>query len=325
MSSQDKHGHAGPIDAPIASSATAPLTSTNIEIGSPNDGAHTGTTPTKPTGKQRIQRRDIEALASRLSERDLAILRSVAEHQFLTMRHIQRLHFNDHPAAASARLARRALARLRDLRLLGTLERRIGGLEAGSEGLIHYIDVVGDQLLHGRSGRRARRFHQPSQRFLNHRLAVADTRLALIEADRQAQLELVEAAVEPTSWRRFIGIGGARLTVKADLYVEIATTRGSDFVNPWFIEVDLGTETIPTLLKKCLDYEAYRRTGTEQANDSGFPLVIWSVLHNNRTNAERRRLALREAIDRDRTLPSALFRVVAPDQLVPLLAGGGQA
>ena len=321
------HLGGGPVGDPIAASEKLPPTSINRQIGSADDGAHTGTTPSKRTVKQRIQPSDVEAVSDRLSERDWAILRSVAEHKFLTTRQIADLYFADHAPAACERIARRTLTRLRCLRLLGALERHIGGLGAGSEGLVHYVDVVGDQLLHGHSGRRARRFHEPSRRFVRHQLAIADSRLALIQADRQRHLELVECALEPASWRRFRGIGGARLTLKADLYVEIATTPDGDFVNAWFVEVDLGTESITTLLKKCRDYEAYRRTGIEQEEGGGFPLVVWSVTHPHPVKAEARRRALREAIDanRDRTLTPALFRIVAPDQLVPLLANGGAA
>jgi hypothetical protein len=313
-----------PVDDPLATSKALALTSINSQIGSGNDGAHTGTTPSRRTGKRRIQLRDVEALEDRLSQRDLSVLQSVAEHQFLTVRQVEALHFADHAPASGARITRRTLARLRRLRLLNTLDRRIGGLGAGSQGLVHYIDVVGDQLLRRRSGRRARRFHEPSRRFVRHRLAIVNTRLALIQADWQGEFELVDSAVEPASWRRYTGIGGARLTLKTDLYAETAVTRGSEFVHAWFIEVDLGTEHIPTLLRKCRDYEAYRRTGTEQADGGSFPLVIWSVTHLDPAKAELRRLALREAIDSDRTLPDALFRITAPDQLVPILAGGGQ-
>lgn len=302
-----------PIAHPPAAGKKPPLTSINRQIGSGNDGAHTGTT----------RSRDIEALASQLSERDWAILRSVAEHQFLTVRQVEVLHFARNAPTSGSRIARRTLARLRRLRLLAALERRTGGLGAGSEGLVHYVDVVGDRLLRGRSGRRARRFHEPSRRFVRHRLAIADARLALIEADHRHQLELVESAVEPTSWRRFTGIGGARLTLKPDLYVETAADRDGDLVSAWFLEIDLGTEHIPTLLKKCHDYEAYRRTGIEQDRHGAFPLVVWSVTHTDEARATPRRLALQDAIDADRSLTSKLFRVVAPDLLVSLLANGG--
>lgn len=323
MRRDDSPSDAGPVDGPIASTAKPSLTSTEGTVVSLNDGAHTGTTPPKPRRKQRVKPRDIDELAAWLSERDVAILRSVAAHQFLTVRHIQTLHFADHPPDASGRLARRTLARLRDHRLLGTLQRRIGGIRAGSVSRVHYLDGVGDQLLNGRSAQTARRrSRDPSSRFLNHRLAVADAHVALVAADRRDLFELVECAIEPASWRRLVGLGGTRLTLKADLYVEIAPTRGSDFVDPWFIEVDLGTEGIQTLLKKCRDYEAYRRTGIEQEH-GGFPLVVWSMTHPNTEKADRRRLALREAIDRDRTLTPELFRIIAPDELVPLLQAGG--
>jgi hypothetical protein len=268
---------------------------------------------------------DVEELAARLSDRDLAILHSVAEHYFLTARQVEVLHFPDHGPASGPRIARRTLARLRDLRLLGALERHIGGYGRGSEGFVHHVDIVGDQLISARSGRKARRFHEPSRRFVRHKLAIVNTRLALIQADREQRLELVDSTVEPASWRRFTGLGGARLTLKPDLYAETAASPGSELVRAWFVEVDLGTEGIVTLLKKCGDYETYRRTGLEQAHGGGFPVVVWSVTHADAAKAERRRQALREAIDRDRSLPSALFRIVAPDQLVPLLANGGEA
>jgi protein involved in plasmid replication-relaxation len=320
MSWQANQAHgSGPFGVPFGSSKKLPLTSINRDLVAPNDGAHTGTTPAKLRRKQRIKPRDVEELASWLSERDVAILRSVDEHQFLTVRQIEALHFGDHTPISGPRIARRTLARLRGFRLLATLKRRVGGVRAGSAGLVHHLDDVGNQLLHGG---RTRRVYGPSTRFVNHRLAIADIHVALTEADRQGKLELVDCAAEPTSWRRYTGIGGARLTLKADLYVETATASSSDWVDAWYIEVDLGTETVPTLLKKCRDYEAYRRTGIEQ-EQGGFPLVIWCMTHGDLHTAQRRRLDLRKAIDGDRSLTPALFRIVSPDQLVPLLANGG--
>jgi len=311
-----------PIAHPFASGYIPHLTSVNGHLVAGNDGAHTGTTPARPRRKQRVGPRDIEELESRLSDRDFAILQSVAEHQFLTVRQVEALHFADNAPISGSRIARRTLARLRDFRLLGTMERRVGGVRPGSAGLVHYVDDVGNQLLHGR---RIRRVYDPSPRFVNHRLAVADTHVALVQADRQGQFELVECAVEPAAWRRFTGLGGARLALKTDLYAETATSPEADLVHAWFIEVDLGTEHIPTLLKKCRDYEAYRRTGIEQEGDGGFPVVVWRVTHPDPAKADRRRQTLREAINRDRTLEPALFRVIRPDQLVQLLADGGAA
>jgi hypothetical protein len=85
----------------------------------------------------------------------------------------------------------------------------------------------------------------------------------------------------------------------------------------------LGTEHIPTLLTKCREYEAYRQTGIEQDRHGAFPLVVWSLTHPDPAKADRRRQALAEAIAADRHLPSALFRVVAPQCVLPLIQNGG--
>ncbi len=284
----NQHHHGYPIAHPIDTTKKPPFTSVNVHLISANDGAHAGTTDPKRRGKQRMNARDIEELAAWLSERDRAILQSVAEHYFLTARHVEALHFANHAPASGSRITRRALARLRDLRMLGALDRHIGGLAApGSEGLVHYVDIVGDQVLSARSGRRTRGLHhEPSRRFVRHTLAIADTRMALIQADREGQLELDDSTVEPASWRRFTGLGGARLTLKPDLYAETAASPGSEMVHAWFIEVDLGTETIPTLLKKCADYETYRRTGIEQ--DARWRLPRCRVEYDPRRRRPRR-------------------------------------
>lgn len=315
---------AHPIAHPIATSKKPHLTSINIDLGSLNDGAHAGTTLPNLRRKQRMKPHDIEEIARRLSDRDWAILRSVAEHQFLTIRQVEALHFAENAAISGSRIARRTLARLRDLRLLGTLTRRVGGVGAGSDSRVHYLNGVGDQLLNRRSGRKSRRrSRDPSFRFLSHRLAIADTHVTLVEADRHGHIELVVCAIEPASWRRFPGLGGARLTLKPDMYVETAVPSDSDLVHAWFVEVDLGNEGIQTLLKKCHDYEAYRRTGIEQDREGGFPHVVWSMTHPDPEKATRRREALQDTIDSDRSLTSKLFRIIAPDQLVSLLTNGG--
>ena len=94
-------------------------------------------------------------------------------------------------------------------------------------------------------------------------------------------------------------------------------------MHAWFIEIDLGTESIPTLLKKCREYEAYRQTGIEQDRHGGFPIVIWSITHPNPAKAVRRRQALAAAIAADPRLPTQLFSIVAPDALLTVIQKGG--
>lgn len=294
----------------------------NRPIGSGNSGAPRGTTPpARRRPERRISATGIDAIAARLTDRDRAILASVHQHRFLTVQQIRSLHFADLAPTSARRTTKRTLARLRGLRVLGALTQRVGGAHGGSEGLIHYVDATGDRILRNRSGRGARRTYEPSARFVNHWLAIADLHIALIAANRAAELGLVDSAVEPATWRIFVSIGAARRTLKPDLYAETATRDA--LVHAWFVEVDLGTEHIPTLLAKCREYETYRQTGIEQDHHGAFPIVIWSITHPDPAKAERRRQALADAIAADRTLPSALFRIVAPDQLLPLMRNGG--
>src|SRR5207302_5513936 len=98
-----------------------------------------------------LGRRGLTQLRQRLSERDLAILRSVADHRFLTARQVEALHFADHATQlAAARVCRRVLARLIDQRLLARLQRRFGGVRAGSASFVYALGPVGGRLIEGK-------------------------------------------------------------------------------------------------------------------------------------------------------------------------------
>nr|WP_090344898.1 replication-relaxation family protein [Mycolicibacterium malmesburyense]CRL76768.1 hypothetical protein CPGR_04084 [Mycolicibacterium malmesburyense] len=318
-------GQGGPIAGPIASNVPSALPLTegqSCRIASGNCGAAQGTTaPANRSSDGRLSAAAIDVIAHRLSDRDRLVLGSVDDHQFLTARHIEALYFDSIAPDARSRITRRALARLRGLRVLDTLDRRIGGARAGSNGLVYHVGVAGDRLLERPVRRSGRLRYEPSARFVAHRLAVADAHVALIEADRGRQIELTDSAVEPATWRTYTGLGAARRTLKPDVFAE--TAAEGDLVRAWFIEIDLGTEHIPTLLTKCREYKAYRQTGIEQDRHGAFPLVIWSLTHPDPAKAARRRQALADAIAADPAVPSALFRIVAPDGVLPLIRSGG--
>ncbi|MBH0779385.1 replication-relaxation family protein [Nocardia bovistercoris] len=272
-------------------------------------------------------RHDLTTISKEMSERDFAILRSVAEHRFLTVRMIHQLHFHELSPRSGLRITQRTLARLRRWRVLGTLERRIGGLRAGSGGLVHYVDLIGAKLLQIENGEPPkRRYTTPSTTFLSHTLAIAETHITLLTAQLQGRLELIRADIEAVAWRTYHGLGGALLTLRPDMYLETAAEIGGDLISSWFFEQDMGTESIPTLVRKSREYENYRRSGTEQDQAEGvFPLVIWSLTARTETKAEQRRLALVEAIERDQRLDGRLFRIIAPHQLIRLIQTGGTA
>ncbi|NKY25541.1 replication-relaxation family protein [Nocardia gamkensis] len=305
---------------PSTKTPASSLVSSSTSAFTPaNDGGHTATTPPPAN---RVGKYQLRRLADQLSDRDWAILRSVAEHRFLTVNQICLLHFHDLGSSSGLRRTQRVLARLRKTGLLETLTRRVGGMQAGSHGLVHYVAAAGEHLLRTESGDVARRrWHEPSARFVDHHLAIADLRIELEIAQRHQALELVRHEVEPAAWRRYTGLGGALITLKPDAYFETSSTPGSDFVDAWFIEIDLGHETIRTLISKCREYEQYRRQGIEQ-EEGGFPWVIWSLTHKDENKAERRRVALREAIDNDRQLDPNIFHVAAPEQVLPIIQKG---
>ncbi|MGW5922334.1 replication-relaxation family protein [Nocardia fluminea] len=270
-------------------------------------------------------RRDAAAVGAALSERDWAILRSVDQHRFLTVRQLHDLHFNELSPVSGLRITQRALARLRQWRVLGTLERRIGGLRAGSSGLVHYVDVIGDKLLRTETGRPVRRrYTAPSRTFLDHTLAVAESHIGLITAQLHGKLEVLRSEVETAAWRTYQGLGGALLTLRPDLYIETAGSVGGEMVSTWFLERDMGSESIPTLVKKSREYASYRSTGIEQEHSGGsFPLIVWCMTAARAATAEQRRDDLRSRIDRDSRLPAELFRIISPDQLIELVQRGG--
>ncbi len=262
---------------------------------------------TTPARLSRIQRE--------LSQRDLAVLASIDDHRFLTTGQIQALHFLDHATSgASSRICRRVLARLFAGRLIEHLDRRVGGIRAGSASYVWRIGLVGDQVLRRARGDgvRARR-KEPSARHLDHCLAIADAHLALVTAARARRLELLRVDTEPACWRDYLGSSGQRDILKPDLY---AVTASDDFEDHWFIEIDRATESLPTLLKKCAQYEHYRRTGREQHDGGVFPAVVWVVPDEPRETKLRAALAASRSIDR------SLYRVCTPDAFAELICGG---
>ena len=74
-----------------------------------------------------------------------------------------------------------------------------------------------------------------------------------------------------------------------------------DEPDDWFVEVDLGTEHLPVVLRKCRTYRRYHDTGTEQHDRGLFPAVVWIVPDPIRATK------IRDAIAADRHLTSELF------------------
>lgn len=269
------------------------------------------TAPSVQTSHGRIGARQRAQLAADLSTRDLNVLTRIAQHRYLTSTQVQRFVFTGYASDASAtRSSRYALAKLERLGLLRRLDRRVGGVRAGSAATIWQLTPGGIRLLHDQN--RGYRTHEPSQRFLNHCLAIADTHLSLNDLRTTLDdphhtdangigigFQQVAVAVEPASWRRYTGTGGEPRWLQPDL---AATLTGTDaeggYTDHWFIEVDCGTESIPTLLRKCDQYTAYHASGVEQDQLGTFPAVLWIFTGPTPEHATQRLARLEAALRR---------------------------
>lgn len=323
-----------PVGRPVAYPAT-PVT------GAPNDqvagapGKHAATkdvsgrgvsapSPRTPEGRRRTRgpgQTGLEGITRELSDRDRRVLELIDRHRFLTTNHIEGLVFTGHASPLSAaRSCRRVLRRLERLGLLDRPLRPIGGMYAGSHSSVWMLTSTGRRLRNLEAGRGAiGRIREPGERFVAHYLAIADAHLALLEAARKSLVLLDTVQIEPEAWRSYLGLSGEPLTLKPDLSaVTVPLTNGTpgEFEDHWFIEIDRGTESIPTLLGQCRQYEVYRASGTEQQHGGVFPVVLWVVPDHRRAGN------LTGAIARTNGLDPNLYRITTPDEFIATVCGG---
>jgi hypothetical protein len=254
----------------------------------------------------------VERLRSGLSGRDLAIVGQVSDLRLMSARQIKAIHFspNDHLGElAAARACQRVLARLARHGILVRLERRIGGVRAGSAGYVYALGQAGQKVL-GLDGPR-RRVYEPTGRFVDHTLSIAELVVRITEAARTGVLEVVTLQAEPNCHRQFSELGGPRV-LRPDLFVALGT---EELELRWFVEVDRGTESLPVVLSKCRAYEAYYRSGREQAAHGVFPRVCWVV------PSAARAAAVTRTITQDRRLEPRLFVVTTDAKALNALVG----
>ena len=215
-----------------------------------------------------------------LSERDLAVLRLLLRFRLLTTTQLQRLLMTDGSVLTRARRMRSVLQRLRRLSVISQLDRHIGGIRAGSEGTVYRLTGRGLAVLARRDGVERRRIGgEPGERFVRHVLAVSELYIRLDEHVRETADELVAFDAEPLSWRSYTSPYGGITTLRPDAFVR---TASGDFEHASFVEVDLSTESLTTVARKCHSYIAYWRSGNEQHHLGTFPRVVWATISSAR-------------------------------------------
>jgi hypothetical protein len=258
------------------------------------------------TAVPRLTAAGVTRLRRQLDARDWAVLHDVARCRLMTGRQLQLLHVGSDETAARA--ARRLLARLTKLGLLGRLERQIGGIRAGSAGYVYGLGASGHRLLHPERARR--RLHEVRDGFLSHTLAIADLYVRLRQAEQRGAIELLTVETEPQSWQR-LDDGD---WLKPDLHVVVGV--GDEALHS-FVELDQGTEHSPALLRKLRQYETAYRSGSGSVEAAGgvFPRVVWLVPTDQRA-AQLRRLSHGQG------LTAELHAVARQAEAIAILAGG---
>lgn len=252
-------------------------------------------------------------LLSRLGTRDLAILDTLQEFRLASGSQLRRLHFAGGQPATQARKSRAVLQRLTQLNLLTRLERRVGGIRSGSEGYVYGLSGLGHAVLDlgEPEPRRHRGVPDTKPAFEAHVLAVSELAVCLTERERTGAFTVEELRAEPGCWRWFAGIGGDRRTLKPDAFVRLGV---GDYELAWFVEMDMASESLPTIQRKCSVYVDYWRSGVEQRASGLFPRVWWLVPH------ARRLQTIGQVIRRLPEEARELFAVALHDRAPELLA-----
>lgn len=269
-------------------------------------------------GQTRVTEAYVAELAHELTPRERAVVESLDRLRLASVKQLERLHFVAGSPRANARQARRTLARLVELRVVVLLERRVGGVRAGSRGSVYALDVAGQRLASAcgpAGGIRIRRPWTPGNAFIAHQLAVTELYVWLTETARRLPLEVLAFDTEPACWRTFTGLGGAGTVLKPDAFVRLGL---GDFEDAYFIEVDRATHSAPSVARKLTLYRRYWQTGREQNRWSGvFPKVLVLV------PAEIRRAALGEVAADQPAESRPLFQIARYDAALEVFTGGG--
>lgn len=220
----------------------------------------------------------VAGLQARLTPTEQGLVETLDRVRLATGSQLARLHFTGTGNSQTvARRSRRTLTRLVGLRVLARLDRRIGGVRAGSAGYVYALDVAGQRLASAcgpAGGARIRRPWTPAGSFVAHTLAVTELYVRLREAERDGVLEMLAFDAEPAAWRFFTGLGGSRVWLKPDAFVRMAA---GEFEHVSFVEVDRATQSAPALARKLTVYRRYHATGREEVRFGLFPQVVLLV------------------------------------------------
>lgn len=252
-------------------------------------------------------------LADRLSDRDWQIIEIVNRLRLVTGQQLERLYFQSLSGHAREVVRGRVLRRLVRWHVLAVSPRRIGGAARGSAGAAFALGSAGAHLYAERQAthaarQRVRHPGLPTERTVRHTLAVSELYVSLVEQAPLHGASVVSFAAEPACWWPS-GVGGY---VKPDVYTLLALGTVRDH---WWVEVDLATESLPTLKRKLGVYLDFVQRG--QLGPHGVvPRVLVSTVSSERRDAVKTIVAHLPAP------ASGLFRVATQSEAVDTMLAG---
>lgn len=274
-------------------------------------GSGSPASPGRAGAPRRVRGDYVEWVGERLSDRDWQIIETVNRLRLVSGSQLDRLHFAALAGHARVVVRGRVLRRLAQWQALAVLPRRIGGPARGSAGAVFTLGVVGARLCAERQATtnaalRVRQPVAPTERSIRHTLAVSELCVGLVERARIQGAHVITFEAEPASWWPN-GVGGF---IKPDAYTILAWGNVREH---WWVEVDLATESLPTIKRKLTAYIEVVERG--QLGPHGLiPRVLVSTI------TPERRAALLTVVTRLPEPASALFVVrVASEAAIQLL------
>lgn len=260
------------------------------------------------SSRRRIGAAKLREIEHDLSPRDRRILADLKRLRVLSGSQLERLHFQTVAEGARGRARRRVLRRLVHLSLVTTLDRQIGGIRAGSAGLIYTLTGAGHRLLTTGEAIRRRNPTTPGQLFLEHALAISELYAQLAEQAPNHEATVVAFTAEGDAAWLAPDRHGQLVPLRPDAYLVLAT---NDLEDVWWIEVDRATESLPRLRSKLDAYVRLARSGRDVPGGL-MPRVLITVPHEHRRAGVNRVLRSAKA-------PDGLLQVVLHDQATDYL------
>lgn len=155
-----------------------------------------------------------------LTEKEREILTLLAQCRYATTKQIVALYFQDSQHSRTAfRRANLLLNQIKNRQLINHLERRIGGVRAGSGSFVWYITIKGLKALH-----RPQRFknkYEPTAHHLEHTLAVTQAYVFLKLLEEAGKIQLERFNFEPTCHRTYATFSGKKIFLKPDAFAQL--------------------------------------------------------------------------------------------------------